>query len=86
MFPIRLVMRNPFDSIAKVDRIRAPILFLHSPEDDVIPIGEGRRLFDAATAPKTFVEVRGGHIYANDVDRSVFEGAIKSFLERAGLR
>ncbi len=86
IFPIRLVMRNPFDSIAKVDRIRAPILFLHSPEDEVIPIREGRRLFDAATAPKTFVEVRGGHIYANDVDRTVFEGAIKSLLERSGLR
>ena len=47
-FPIRLVMRSRFDSFERVDRIRAPILFLHSPEDEVIPIGEGRRLYDAA--------------------------------------
>ena len=85
IFPIRLVMRNPFDSITRVNRIRAPVLFLHSPEDEVIPIGEARRLFDAATAPKTFVEVRGGHVYANDVDRAVFESAIRSLLQRSGL-
>lgn len=86
MFPIRLVMSNPFDSIAKVDRIQAPLLFLHSPEDDVIPISEGRRLFDAATAPKRFVEVRGGHIRANHVDRAVFDEAIRSFLDGLHLR
>jgi fermentation-respiration switch protein FrsA (DUF1100 family) len=85
LFPIRLLMRNPFESIARVPRIQAPMLFLHSPEDTVVPIAEGRRLFDAARAPKTFVEVRGGHIYANDVDAATFFGAIRKFLGDAGL-
>jgi uncharacterized protein len=84
-FPIRWLMRNPFESILKIGRIRAPMLFIHSPEDAVIPIDEGRRLFDAAVAPKAFVEVRGGHIYANDVDPVVFYGAIRSFLEQHAL-
>ena len=47
-FPIRLIMRNPFDSIRRVGRIRSPMLFLHSTDDAVVPISEGRRLFDAA--------------------------------------
>ncbi|MGH9311544.1 MAG: alpha/beta hydrolase [Vicinamibacterales bacterium] len=85
IFPIRLIIRNPFESIDKVHRITAPLLFLHSPEDDVIPIAEGRRLYDAARSPKRFVEVRGGHIYANDVDRAVFFGAIRAFLDEYGL-
>ena len=85
LFPIRLIMRNPFESITRVSRIRAPMLFLHSPEDTVIPIGEGRRLYDAATAPKTFVEVRGGHVYASDVDAHEFYGAIRKFLENLKL-
>lgn len=85
LFPIRRIMRNPFESITRVSRIRAPMLFLHSPEDTVIPIGEGRRLYDAATAPKTFVEVRGGHIYASDVDAREFYGAIRTFLENLAL-
>jgi len=85
LFPIRRIMRNPFESITRVSRIRAPMLFLHSPEDTVIPIGEGRRLYDAATAPKTFVEVRGGHIYASQVDAREFYGAIRTFLESLAL-
>src|SRR5262249_54077275 len=32
LMPVRLVMRNPFDSIAKMPSIHAPVLFIHSPE------------------------------------------------------
>jgi fermentation-respiration switch protein FrsA (DUF1100 family) len=84
-FPIRLIMRNPFESIRKIDRIQAPVLFLHSPEDTVVPYREGRRLFEAARPPKRFVDVRGGHIDANEIDRPVFFGAIRSFLDEYGL-
>jgi hypothetical protein len=79
-FPVRLLMRNPFESIRKIDRVRVPILFLHSPEDAVIPIAEGRRLYQAAPGNKTFVEVRGGHVDATTVDAERFYGAIRSFL------
>jgi uncharacterized protein len=79
-FPIRLIMRNPFDSIDRIDRVRVPILFLHSPEDAVIPISEGRRLYEAARGDKTFVEVRGGHVDPTTVDTEHFYGAIRTFL------
>ena len=79
-FPIRLIMRNHFDSIGKIGRVRAPFLFLHSSDDAVIPIAEGRRLFAAAPGEKTFVEVRGGHVDAAAVDAERFYGAIRSFL------
>ena len=79
-FPIRLLMRNPFESIERIDRVRAPILFLHSPEDAVIPISEGRRLYNAARGEKTFVEVRGGHVNATTVDTDHFYGSIRAFL------
>jgi uncharacterized protein len=84
-FPIRLIMRNPFESIRRVDRVHAPMLFLHSPEDTIVPYAQGRRLFEAARPPKRFVDVRGGHIDANDVDQAVFFGAIRSFLDEYGL-
>ena len=85
-FPIRLVMRSKFDSVRRIDRIRAPILFLHSPEDAVIPIAEGRRLYDAARGEKTFVEVRGGHVYASAADQPHFVSVISAFLEQHGLK
>lgn len=79
-FPIRWLIRNPFESIARVDKIASPALFLHSPEDVVIPIAEGRKLFEAAPQPKQFVEVDGGHVYAAERDPRFFP-AIRAFLQ-----
>ena len=42
-------------SIAKISP--TPILFFHSPDDPVVPISQGRKLFEAASEPKEFVEV-----------------------------
>lgn len=84
-FPIQLVMRNRFDSVRRIARIREPLLFLHSPEDAVIPYSEGRRLYDAATSQKTMVEVRGGHVHASEEDEALFRSSIAAFLARNGL-
>jgi fermentation-respiration switch protein FrsA (DUF1100 family) len=78
-FPIRLLIRNPFESIKKIDKAASPVLFLHSREDVVIPFDEGRKLFEAARPPKQFVEVSGGHVYASERDPAFFP-AIGSFL------
>jgi fermentation-respiration switch protein FrsA (DUF1100 family) len=79
-FPIRLLIRNPFESIRKIAHIGSPVLFLHSREDAIIPFDEGRRLFDAAPEPKQFVEVSGGHVYASEKDPRFFP-AIRAFLQ-----
>ncbi|HEY7056565.1 MAG TPA: alpha/beta fold hydrolase [Vicinamibacterales bacterium] len=84
-FPVRLLIRNPFDSRSKIAGVHSPLLFLHATDDQVVPIAEGRRLFDAARGDKTFVEVRGGHFGAVDVDASAFSQAIRRFLDAHGL-
>jgi fermentation-respiration switch protein FrsA (DUF1100 family) len=83
--PVRLLMRNPFDSIDKVSAISAPMLFLHSPEDVIVPIDHARRLFEAVRSPREFVEVRGGHVRAATEDAPVYFGAIERFLTRHGV-
>jgi uncharacterized protein len=85
-FPLRLLMRSRFEAIRRIDRVEAPMLFLHSPADEVIPIAEGRRLYDAARGEKTFVAVRGGHFDAIARDEAGVAWAIREFLERQGLR
>ena len=75
-----MLIRNPFESIRKIDKLRAPVLFLHSRDDEVIPFDEGRRLFDAAPEPKQFVEVSGGHVYASERDPAFFP-AVRAFLQ-----
>jgi fermentation-respiration switch protein FrsA (DUF1100 family) len=62
MFPVRMLMRDPFRSIDRIGDVKAPILFLHAAGDAVVPIAFARKLFDKAVTAKTFIEVPGdGH-------------------------
>jgi fermentation-respiration switch protein FrsA (DUF1100 family) len=78
--PIRWMIRNPFLSEDYVSALRAPVLVLHSPEDTVVPIGDGRRLYALVSGPKQFVELRGGHITPNLDDEDRYLGGISGFL------
>ena len=79
--PVRWVARSRFASIEKIGRVAIPKLFLHARRDDVVPIAHGRRLYDAAPSPKTFVALAGGHGDAFEADSAVYFGAIARFLE-----
>jgi fermentation-respiration switch protein FrsA (DUF1100 family) len=80
-FPVRWLVRDRFDSLAKIGGIHAPLLVFHGEADALIPIALGRRLFDAAPDPKTWLAVRGaGH---NDVQTPEAEAAVLDFLRRA---
>jgi uncharacterized protein len=78
--PVRWIATSRFNSIEKVGEIRIPKLFLHAVGDDVVPLAHGRRLFEAALPPKTFVELQGGHGDAFDVDSANYFGSIARFL------
>ena len=61
-FPIRWLMKDPLDSVSKVRNVKAPLLVIHGQIDGYIPIEFGRKLFDAAKEPKTFIAVKdAGH-------------------------
>jgi uncharacterized protein len=78
--PVRWIAASRFSSIDKIGRVTVPKLFLHATEDEVIPLAHGRRLYEAAMPPKTFVELRGGHGDAFDVDSARYFGSIANFL------
>jgi uncharacterized protein len=78
--PVRWIAGSRFNSIEKISRVRVPKLFLHARGDEVIPLAHGRRLFEAALQPKTFVELEGGHGDAFDVDSANYFGSIAKFL------
>jgi hypothetical protein len=50
-----------FDSINKIKALTVPKLFIHSPEDEVVPFWVGQKLFEAAGGPKEFLKIHGGH-------------------------
>ncbi|MBI4376978.1 MAG: alpha/beta hydrolase [Elusimicrobia bacterium] len=59
--PVRWLARYRYDNLSKIPGLSIPILVLHSPQDDIIPYPMGLRLFEAARAPKRFVELKGDH-------------------------
>jgi uncharacterized protein len=66
IFPVRLLMRDPFRSDQRIARVKAPLLVMHGARDATIPMVFGERLFALAAEPKQFVRFPdGGH---NDLD------------------
>ncbi len=57
----RFLMSLKFNSLGKVKVLNIPKVFIHSPEDDVVPYWMGRKLFEEAKEPKEFLQTQGGH-------------------------
>lgn len=80
--PVRLVMRNRYDSLARIGKYNGPIFQSHGTADGIVPINFGRQLFDAApTANKRFLHFSGmGH---NDPFPMSYYREMAEFLDRA---
>jgi hypothetical protein len=48
--PLRFLLHTRFDNLGKAPRLRLPVLVIHGTHDEVIPLEEGRALFDALPA------------------------------------
>ncbi len=53
--PVRPFLLDRFESLSVIDRVKAPVLIVHGGKDKVIPIEFGRKLFEAAKAPKDMI-------------------------------
>jgi len=60
--PLWPFVRTRYDNLGKAPRLRLPLLVLHGDRDEVVPFAQGRRVFEAAPAPKRFHAIPGaGH-------------------------
>jgi fermentation-respiration switch protein FrsA (DUF1100 family) len=78
--PVRWIARNRFPSVERMPYLRMPVLVIHGRDDSTIPIAHGRRLFEAAPEPRTFLEVAGGHDDAYAIGAREYEAGIRRFL------
>jgi fermentation-respiration switch protein FrsA (DUF1100 family) len=56
-------------------------LFLHGTDDTLIPLSNGRKLFDAAAEPKQFIETPGGHNEAGFTYSPEFTDRLGAFID-----
>jgi fermentation-respiration switch protein FrsA (DUF1100 family) len=60
--PARLLLKDRFDSLARIGKVKAAIFVMHAADDDVVPVRFGRALFAAAPEPKgSLFAATGGH-------------------------
>lgn len=56
-----MYLRYSFDSQNKITKITAPLLVIHSPDDEIIPFVLGKKLYKHAISEKKFLQIEGGH-------------------------
>ena len=78
--PVKLLLKDRYDSLSKIKMINTPILIMHGKKDDVIPFSMGKKLFETANNPK--------HSYFTSEDDHMMEfnsnllEKIKDFIEK----
>jgi len=79
--PVRWLSRFQYPVIDHVQEIRAPILIIHSQDDEIIPYSEGEAVYNAANEPRQLLTIRGGHNTGFMISESDYLAGLDAFLE-----
>ena len=52
IFPIRLLLKDRYESDKKIKNIKSPILIMHGEKDNIVPFWMGEKMFELANEPK----------------------------------
>lgn len=80
--PVRALARFRYDTRSHVARVSCPVLVAHSVNDEIVPVEHGRLLFEAASEPKTFLEMNGGHNDGFVVSGERYTQGLSDFIKR----
>jgi fermentation-respiration switch protein FrsA (DUF1100 family) len=80
--PVKLLSRYSYATVNKVSKINTPKLFIHSPHDEIIPFKYGRALYENASLPKEFLEIKGDHNYGFLVSGSIYRDGLNRFISK----
>ena len=79
--PVRLVMRNRYNSIRRIQKYTGPTFQSHGTADEVVPIELARKLFESSPSEmKQFYEVNFAR--HNDTPPPAYYAALADFLDR----
>jgi len=79
--PVRLFSWFGYNTLARIRRVRCPVMVIHSRDDRMIPFEFGRRLFEAAGEPKRFVEISGSHNDGFLLSGDIYKDAWSAWLD-----
>ena len=77
-FPVRLLLRDKFESNKKINNISVPILVMHGKVDKIVPYDMGKKMYELANEPKFFYsQDYGDHMIEYD---EKLLSALKKFI------
>jgi uncharacterized protein len=80
--PIGPLIRTRYATIAKVPRLRVPLLVIHGERDEIVPLSQGRRVFEAAGGPKRLLVIPGaGHDDVYVMGGEAYWRTLREFVE-----
>lgn len=59
--PVRWLARFHYNTLESLQSVTCPVFIAHSVDDEIVPFAHGERLFQAASEPKQFLTLEGGH-------------------------
>ncbi|NVO01297.1 MAG: alpha/beta fold hydrolase [Bacteroidetes bacterium] len=62
-FASHFLVKSSYKATKNIGNIKIPKLIIHSTEDKTCPYWMGAKLFEKATEPKTFWEIKGRHVH-----------------------
>lgn len=79
-----LPLRDLYDNLSKIGKLKLPKLLAHGQDDDIVPFSQGKMLFDSAQEPKIFLPLPGTHNDARFKSGKLYTDALKNFF-KAGV-
>jgi len=80
--PVSLITRFHYATVDKVGSLALPKLFIHSPEDEIIPYAQGMKLYERAAEPKEFLTLRGGHNEGFLLSGELYINGLQQFIAK----
>ena len=59
--PVRWFARFRYDTLAYIEKVRCPVMVVHSKDDELVPFDFGLGCSKRPHEPKQFVEIVGSH-------------------------
>ena len=75
--PVRWLLKDKWDSLARIQKVKSPTLFIHSKKDSVVPFRLAQKLFQAAKEPKRHIWLEhsdhNDNLETESVRKSIFD-------------
>lgn len=65
--PYSLLVRNRFDTAARIGEVNAPLLVLAASQDDLVPPSQSQLVYEHAGRPERYVEIEGIDHYSPEL-------------------